>query len=413
MFWYTYGMIPQRWNKWIPWIGFGLALLLRLWHLGTPAQIVSDEISFVNDGRSYVAHQMYFDTHPPLGKLEIGLAIKYLGDYPVAWRIVSAVSGALMMPLIWWVAWRLTKKQLVAALAMVLALLDGLMLVDSRLGLINMSYILASVGAFACVLKALSSRRSLFWLCVGGTLLGMALATKWLAVLVGIPMLILWLWPQHFGQPQQQRSTQAWLFGLSWLVLWPMIVYWLVFLWHFSWLGIPISFFEANMQMLNYQLSVPPTGDPYSQPWWGWLLAWRPFPYWIETLPDRQSIMQSLPNPWIWWSGSVIFLTSLVRGWRNMKTRLINILLLFAWIPFAFIHRVMYSYHALLFDVWLLILIAIFLEKFWDRHRGVVLAYLAMAVVVFIWIAPWYLNVPLSPSQQKLRQWLPTWSVKF
>jgi len=56
-----------------------LALSLHLWHLGLPAQLVSDEVSFVTDGWSYTAHQPYFDPHPPLGKLEIGLAIKVFG----------------------------------------------------------------------------------------------------------------------------------------------------------------------------------------------------------------------------------------------------------------------------------------------------------------------------------------------
>ncbi len=410
---YTWGMFSGRWKNVVPLIGFVLALTMRLWHLGTPPQIVSDEVSFVNDGWSYVTHQNYFDPHPPLGKLEIGLVMKFFGYHPVAWRMVDVVGGALIIPLLWWVTWRLTKRRVAANIAALLALLDGLMLVDSRLGLINIPYVLASLAAFACLLKAFDTSRAGRWLWFAGTLLGMALATKWLAVLVGIPMLILWAWPHVFGQKLQSRSQHDWVAGCFSLVIWPMVVYGLVFVIHYSWLGTPSTFFSTNLQMLNYHLSVPSIGDPNRQPWWGWLLAWRPFPYWTDVSSGRVSLIRSLPNPFIWWSGALLFLSSLVQGWRDGLGRLLNTLLLFAWIPFVFIHRIMYSYHALLFDVWLIVFVSVALGKLWDRHRRLVLTYLTLTLAVFIWFAPWYLNIPLSPHQQKLRQWLPGWGVQL
>lgn len=398
-------------QRWIPWAGFVLALVLRFWNLGTPPQIVSDEVSFVNDGWAYVTHQTYFDPHPPLGKLELGLALKYFGFHPTVWRSLSAVGGALIIPLLWWIAWRMTKKRVAANIAMILVLLDGLLLVDSRLGLINISYILPALAAMASLLKSLEGRRPGPWLFIAGTCLGAAVATKWIALLVGGPMLIVWLWPQIFGEQQLRRTLTTWLIGLWWLLAWPAIVYWLVFVWHFTWLGIPVTFIDTNLQLLNYHLSVPSAGDVYQQPWWGWLLAWRPFPYWYSSQLEHQSIIMSLPNPWIWWTGAVIFLVNLVRGWRDGVSRLLNMVLLFAWIPFAFIQRIMYSYHSLLFDVWLMLLLGVILDRAWDRHRTYVWIYIAIAAAVFIWFLPWYLNLPLTPAQHELRRWLPTWNI--
>lgn len=406
-------MIINRWNSWWPWIGFIIALALRLWNLGTPLQIVSDEISFVNDGRDYVTHQTYFDPHPPLGKMQIGAAIKAFGDRPIVWRLANAVEGALIIPLLWWIMWRLTKRRSAANIAMVLALTDGLMLVDSRLGLINTPYILSGLAAFACVLKAIDARRPARWLIAGGILIGLAVSTKWLAVLAAMPTIAVWLWPTFFGQRRhQEQLRQSWWTPAVPLVIVPLLVYWLVFVWHFAWLTMPQAFWSTNLEMLNYHLRVPAFGDPNAQPWWGWLLAWRPFQYWTDVQADTISAIRSLPNVWIWWTGATVFFYSLWRGWRDGTTRLLNIALLCAWIPFLFIQRVMYSYHMLLFDVWMIVLLAVFLGRHWERRRILVMAYVVLSTAAFIWFAPWYLNVPLSPAQHQLRQWLPTWTIK-
>ncbi len=408
---YTACMFKQRSNIWWPLLGFSVALVLRLWNVGVPAQIVSDEVSFVNDGRAYVRHQTYFDPHPPLGKLGIGVAIQMFGDRPFVWRIVGAVEGAGIIPLLWWIVWRLTKRQSAATITMVLALVDGLLLVDSRLGLINIPYLFASLLAFAAVIKGLSASRPWPWLLLSGLFLGLGLSTKWIAVLVGIPLIICWIWPTAFGLVRnQQQKFSPWQTLLAFGII-PPLVYWVVFVIHFAWLGLPQTFWATNFQMLQYHVSVPSVGDPYKQPWLGWLLAWRPFPYWTEVIGDQISILRSLPNPWVWWSGSLLILYSLISGWRMGTVRLIHIFLLAAWLPFVFVQRIMYSYHALLFDIWMLVFLGIFLDRFWDRQRRRVITYISISVITFVWFAPWYLNIAMPQQQHRLRQWLPTWTV--
>jgi len=384
---------------------------MRLWQLGIPAELVSDEVFFVQDGQSYVTHQVYFDPHPPFGKLEIGAVLKLFGYQPITWRIATAVQGALIVPLLWWIVWRLTRKRLAANIAMCLVLLDGLLLVDSRLGLINTPYVLMSLAAFATMFKALDGHHFRRWLFVSGTLLGLALGTKWLAALVGLPLILVWIWPTFFGQQKQSRDANFWLTSFLCLIVWPIVVYWLVFVWHFIWQGLPLTFLDTNIRMLNYQLSVPSVGDQHSQPWLGWLAASQPFPYWTQAHGNQTSVILSLPNPWIWWSGGILVLYNLLFPWRDKVIRLLNVMLLCAWIPFAFIQRVMYSYHALLFDMWLIVLLAFFLSRLWERHKKLAMTYLLIAGIVFIWFAPWYLNIPLSAEQHKLRRWLPTWTI--
>lgn len=395
----------------VPWLGFVMALGMHLWHLDQPAQLVSDEFSFVNEGHDYVTHQNYFDPHPPLGKLELGVVFSLAGYSPFTWRVLNAVEGALIVPLLWWLVWRLTRQRVAANVVVILALLDGFLLVESRLGLINVPYILYSLSALACVLKALEQKRPGWWLLSAGILIGAAVSVKWLALLIIIPAIILWWWPGLFGQPRAAPAGRRMnLLAVSALLVLPLVIYSTAFWLHFHWLGIQSNFWPLNAQMLNYHLSVPATGDPYANQWWGWLLLWRPFVYWSHDVGQKLSSIWSLPNPWTWWTGVVIFLYSLVRGWREPATRLLATFLLITWIPFALIHRIMYSYHAMLFDMVLLMLVAVWLGQRWDKQRQWVVAYLIAAALVFVWFAPLYLHLPLSIQQQHWRQWLPAWS---
>lgn len=390
-------------------VGFVVALGLRLWHLDQPPQIVSDEVSFVVDAQHYLRGETYFDPHPPLGKMQIAVAISLFGDRPWVWRAVNAVAGASLVPLIGWLAWRLTRRRRAGVFAVGLLVLDGLLLSDSRLGMINVPYLLYAFAAWAALLRALDSKRPTPWLVGAGLLIGAALSVKWLAGIIVVPALALYFWPTLFGQ-SRRRPVTAWITALALLVV-PIVVYTATFVAHFAWLGQPMDFGGIHRSMFTYHLSVPPTGDPYAQPWWGWLPMWQPFLYWSQSTGDALRVIWSLPNPWLWWTGCLVFAAGLLRAWRQLVPRVLLIGLLLAWLPFAFIQRVMYSYHALPFDLLLILLLAVMLDGWWERHRRFVIAYGLIAAAVFLWFLPWYLNIPLSANGHQWRQWLPGWQV--
>lgn len=405
--------MSNRWKRYlVPWLGCAVALGLHGWRLDQPAQLVSDEVFFVNDGWSYVIGQPYFDPHPPLGKEQLGAVFRLFGYAPVTWRILNAIGGALIVPLLWWLVWRLSKKRAAANLTVLFVLLDGLLLTESRLGLINVPYVLYGLVAVAATLKALEARRPAGWLLASGLMIGAAVSVKWLALSIVVPAVILWFWPGLFGQaknPDQLRSTWWWAAGG--LLVIPALVYWVTFRLHFGWLGVPETFIQTNLQMLNYNLRVPSVGDPFAQPWWGWLLAWQPFPYWSQGSGDQVSVIRSLPNPWLWWTGAIGFGYSLWRGWRVPALRCLNIFLLMTWLPFGLIQRVMYSYHALPFGLFLAMLLGVLAGQGWARSKKMVIGYVGLAILTFIFFSPWYLNQPLSSAEHRWRAWLPGWQV--
>lgn len=405
--------MSDRWKLYLlPLLGFTVALSMHLWHLGQPATIISDEVYFVHDSQNYLTGHAYLEAHPPLGMLQMATVFKFFGDRPFTWRVINAVEGALLVPLVWWLAWRLTKNGAAAAVALSLVLLDGFILTESRLGLINVPYILYGFAALSCVLKALDARRPMKWLVMAGVLMGAALSVKWLAALMAWPTIALWFWPKFFGQQRQAPSIRKfWLVSAAALILLPVLVYLLVWRVHFSWLGIPDDTLFTNVKMWYFHTHVT-TFDIYHEPWWGWPILWQPFLHLNETVGDKTSAIWSIGNPWVWWTGTIIFVYSLIRNWKRHPYRLLMTFMLIAWLPFALVTREIFLYTAIPFGIFMFLLLAVWAGEHWTKYRPWIISYVIVALAVFVWFAPWYLNIPLSAQQQHLRQWLPDWQVK-
>ena len=109
------------------------------------------------------------------------------GGNAFAWRLPGVIAGALMAGLIYLLARILFRRRTIAVLAGAFALLDGMLFVQSRIAM-NDAYVALFITAAAVLFAALwtggwSSRRS-FWLAMPaiGLLLGLALASKWVAL---------------------------------------------------------------------------------------------------------------------------------------------------------------------------------------------------------------------------------------
>jgi hypothetical protein len=126
-----------------------LALVLRLWQLGQPTDLVFDEVYFVEQGRNYLIGKDFMDPHPPIAKLTIGLGIRLLGDTPTGWRVMNAVMGTALVVLMYLLARTLFRRRVAATTAGLLVALDGLCLVDSRIAVIDIHYVTWAVAAYS------------------------------------------------------------------------------------------------------------------------------------------------------------------------------------------------------------------------------------------------------------------------
>src|SRR3989440_3407889 len=115
----------------------------RIPGLGQQGQIapnspfVFDELYFANDARDDLNGRDYLDPEPPLAKLIIALGIKLFGFNSFGWRLMPALFGTALIPLMYLLARQLLAVRFFAIAAGVLTAFDGMTFVEARTAVID------------------------------------------------------------------------------------------------------------------------------------------------------------------------------------------------------------------------------------------------------------------------------------
>ena len=109
-----------------------------------------------------------------------------VGSHAFAWRLPGVIAGALMAACLYLLTRILFRRRLVAGLVAAFVVLDGMLFVQSRIGMNDVYvglFIVAAYTVFAAVWTGWWKGRGAFWLSMPiiGVLLGLALASKWVA----------------------------------------------------------------------------------------------------------------------------------------------------------------------------------------------------------------------------------------
>ena len=121
-----------------------------------------------------------------------------IGSNPFAWRLPGVIAGALLAGLLYLLARILFRRRSVALLAGAFGLFDGMMFVQSRIGMNDVYvglFIVAAYTLFAALWMGMLRGRWAFWIAmpIVGVLLGLGLSAKWVALyaVAGLGVLIL------------------------------------------------------------------------------------------------------------------------------------------------------------------------------------------------------------------------------
>lgn len=134
-----------------------LAATLRFWALGQPASLVFDELYYLRDAISQLAHgfptvwpdddplmgkaftdEGSYAVHPPLGKWMIALGLLVFGDETGwGWRSALALTGVATVGVTMRLAWRISRSLVVSLFAGLLLAVDGVHVVLTRVALLD------------------------------------------------------------------------------------------------------------------------------------------------------------------------------------------------------------------------------------------------------------------------------------
>ncbi|KAI9665310.1 MAG: Protein O-mannosyltransferase 2 [Alyxoria varia] len=236
-----------------------LAFFTRMWKIGLSPIVTWDEAHFGKFGSHYLKREFYFDVHPPLGKMLVGLS-GYLAGYNGSFefksgeaypedvnyqfmRIFNAAFGALCVPLAYFTSKELNLRRNTVWLVTMMVLFDNSYATISRFILLDSMLLFFTFTTVLCWAKFHSYRTDPFspewglWLMLTGISIGCVSSVKWVGLfctaLVGV-YTAEDLWTK-FGDTKMPRVEYGAHVGFRvfGLILVPVLVYMFSFWIHF------------------------------------------------------------------------------------------------------------------------------------------------------------------------------------
>ncbi|XP_055371779.1 protein O-mannosyl-transferase 2 isoform X2 [Condylostylus longicornis] len=256
----------EKLNWWVIFIAvLALTFFSRYYKVTEPDHVCWDETHFGKMGSWYINRTFFFDVHPPLGKMLIGLSgllTGYDGNYPFekpgdkynetryeGMRIFCTTLGALVVPMAFDTVWDLTGSNKASIIAAAYLIFDVGMLTLNQYILLDpilLFFMVGSVWGMIKISKLTQMNESYtkswwLWLFFTGTMLSCTISTKFVGLfvvlLVGLHTISeLWTILGDLNKPITETIKQLICRGIT-LIIWPIILY--------------ITFFYIHLIVLN------------------------------------------------------------------------------------------------------------------------------------------------------------------
>jgi dolichyl-phosphate-mannose--protein O-mannosyl transferase len=383
----------------------------------------------------------YEVTHPPLGKLLLGIGIRLFGMVPFGWRFMGTLFGVLMLPAMYLLLKKMLGGTLIPACGTAILASDFMHFAQTRIATIDtyvVLFILLMYGFFWCYWDAPRTRRS-DWLpplALSGVCFGLGAASKWTGFYAGGGLAVLWLidrvsrgvrmYKEGKREAFVKETVELVLWSLLFFVLVPACIYYLSY-WPYGTakgmhgLGMLFSkdylrtVWDNQKYMLSYHSNVT-ASHPYSSVWWQWVLDIRPILYYLEYLPgNREQSIGAWLNPLLCWGGlcAMVCMVYQAAVKRDRAAAFILIGYLAQLVPWLFVKRVVFEYHYFPSSVFLLLALAHVFRTMELRRAGtkrMILSYAIVSVVLFAAFYPALTGIEVPRAYDlKFLKWLGTW----
>lgn len=378
------------------------SLITRIAWLGSPPNEYFDEVYHAFTARIILhgdpkawewwnAHPEGFAyewTHPPLAKLGMVVGMFIFGENSFGWRIPGALLGVGSVFLVYLIAKRIFKDEVLGLLAAGVFSLDGLALTMTRIGM-NDSYLLFFVLlSFYLFLKDKNFLSALAF--------GFAISSKWSAVWA-IPIFLV-------AQVVFRKKIRL---SHLWFLVLPPLVYLASYIPMFL-TGHDLSvFWGMQKQMWWYHTRLKAT-HPYTSAWWSWPFLARPiYLYTSNEVGGIVSRIYAMGNPIIFWAGIVSIATAFYFAVTERVKKLAFVI--FSYLVFfagwALSPRIMFLYHYLPSVPFMAIATGYILRRF----PRTIPYFLALSLLVFVYFYPHWIGLPVSLNLDKSYYWFTSW----
>lgn len=344
-------------------------------------------------------------THPPLAKLLMTFGMVIFGQNSFGWRFFGALSGVGVIYLIYLLGKKLFRSESVGLLASAILTLEGLTLVQSRIGM-NDTYFLFFI---LVSLYALLNKNYL----VSGLFFGFSLSSKWTAfwalLAIGVFLIYQINLHRHELKPYLIRTFPIWV--LSFVII-PPLIYLLVYT-PFFLQGRDFSdFWDLQKQMYWYHTGLKAT-HPYQSLWYNWPLLVRPVWYFVDRKADLVANIYAMGNPIIFWFGIWALLAIVFKAVKERTFAFIYVVFLYLvfFVPWVVSPRIMFHYHYLPSLPFLAIIIALFFKQIWHEKWGRILtfSFVGLCTLSFLYFYPHWTAVHVPQWLYNSYFWLPSW----
>jgi dolichyl-phosphate-mannose-protein mannosyltransferase len=397
---------PQSWLAVVLFLGVIGGAFIRFFWLSYPNVHVFDEVYFPVFAKDYLDRVSFFDVHPPLGKFIIAAGIWLFGDNGIGWRVMPMIFGLATIWLVGWLWYSYSKDKLASALVAFFVAIDGMFIAYSRTGLMDGLLFFFMFAALLAMVKAKEDRPLL----LVATLLGCAVAVKWVGLAIAVPIALVAYKKGKFGE---FLFSLWWSFGIYMVIV--AVGQWLI-----GETSIANAVVEWHLQAARYQATLTAT-HPYSSPWWSWPLLTRPVLLIYDSISDGGAqVMTTLGNPLVWWSSTLAVLGSIIFLVREGLAKRIKVsdhplfMPLLGWaaafIPFALVHRVMFLYHYMPAYGFALIILAYWLSQAFKKMPWAVVVLCAVYLGVSLYMVPLFVGWwPLTAQALTQHVWFNHW----
>lgn len=434
----------------------GVGAALRLWGLGSPAELVFDELFYAQNSCLLVAAsdvcgigQPLSIAHPPLGQWLIAAGIAVLGYDPFGWRIAAAMVGTATVGLTYVLARVVLRGASPRAAAIGSSVAAGLLAIDvlhlvmSRVAMLDVFLVFFVVAAFLAIALDVSRppRRGrggigqwLFgrsWRLMAGVLVGAAVAVKWsglYSALGIIGLVVAWevvarRWDTSGAERSWGRAFVAafrdeWLRTAVLLGLVPLLVYLATYigvadgsLFAVPWREGSWLYDVAHHQVAMARFHAGLEGHhPYESPAWSWFLLKRPVAFFFAEGQTYREIM-AVGSPVAWGLALAGVAWLAVRWIRDNRTVGAAVVLMGAlsaylpWLILGFARTQIFVWYVLPALPFIYIAVGIAATRWRGWTRGSLGVVLALAVASFLFFWPLATATPLSPDEWQMRLW--------